>query len=98
MKRFIPHILMLWICAGLVLASCGDVTHTINVTAPDALDICGLYVSKSGADTYGENQLKDGATLAAKAETTLEVPEGGNYDLKMVSCDGQEAVLPVTVP
>lgn len=98
MKRFIPLTLVLLMCASLMLTGCGSVTHTINVTAPDALDICGLYVSKSGADAYGENQLKDGATLAAKGETKLEVPAGGNYDLKMVGCDGQEAVLPVTVP
>ncbi|MCE2853130.1 MAG: hypothetical protein ACK5C8_14305 [Roseiflexaceae bacterium] len=87
-----------WLCIGMLMAACGTVTHSINITAPDALDICGLYVSPAGADTYGENQLKDGAVLAAKGETQVTVDAAGNYDLKMVACDGQENVMPVSVP
>ena len=91
-------LLLLSLVAVFTLAACGGATHLITVTAPQDADLCGLYVSAPGADAFGENALKDGAVLAAKAGTTIPVEAAGNYDLKLVTCDGREEVVPVDVP
>jgi len=91
-------LVVLSLVALLALASCGGVSHQITVTAPDASDLCGLYVSAGGANAFGENALKDGAVLAAKAGTSIPVEAAGNYDLKLVTCDGREEVVPIAVP
>ncbi|MFM2308366.1 MAG: hypothetical protein RLY87_486 [Chloroflexota bacterium] len=81
-----------------VLTACSAVTHQINVTAPDVADLCGLYVSPAGANTYGANALADGTVLAAQAEMSIPVDAAGDYDLKLVACDGREEVMPINVP
>ena len=91
-------LLVLSVVAVFSISSCGGVKHNITITAPENSDLCGLYVSDSGADAFGENNLKDGAVLAAKAGTAIEVPAAGTYDLKLVTCDGIEEVVPVNVP
>lgn len=91
-------LLLLSIVAILSISACSGVTHKITITAPPAADLCGLYVSAGGANAFGENNLKDGAVLAAKAETAIVVPAAGNYDLKLVTCDGREEVMPIAVP
>jgi hypothetical protein len=97
MRRTLSLVLLA-IVAIFTLAACGEVSHQITVTAPDASDLCGMYVSAAGEDAYGENELKDGAVLAAKTETNIPVKAAGNYDLKLVTCDGREEVVPVAVP
>ena len=97
MRRFLS-LVVLSIVAIFTLAACSGVTHQITVTAPQDADLCGLYVSAGGADAFGENELKDGAVLAAKAGTSIPVAEAGNYDLKLVTCDGREEVVPIAVP
>ena len=91
-------LLVLSLVAVFSISACSGVTHQITVTAPQDADLCGLYVSAGGADTFGENELKDGAVLAAKAGTSIPVAAAGNYDLKLVTCDGREEVMPVAVP
>jgi len=91
-------LLLLSLVAVFSISSCGGVSHQITVTAPQDADICGLYVSAGGADAFGENVLKDGAVLAAKAGTSIPVDAAGNYDLKLVTCDGREEVVPIAVP
>jgi len=91
-------LLVLSLVAVFSISACSGVTHKITITAPQDADLCGLYVSADGADAFGENELKDGAILAAKAETAIVVPAAGNYDLKLVTCDGREEVMPVAVP
>ncbi len=91
-------LLLLSLVAVFSISACSGVTHKINVTAPQDADLCGLYVSAGGADAFGENNLKDGAVLAAKESTSIVVETGGNYDLKLETCDGREEVVPVAVP
>lgn len=73
-------------------------THQINVTAPDAADLCGLYVSAARANAYGKNALADGTVLAAQAGMSIPVDAIGDYDLKLVAYDGREEVMPINVP
>ncbi len=98
MRRSVSLVFLLSMLAIFTLSACSGVTHQITITAPDAADLCGLYVSVGGADAFGENALKDGAILAAKANTAIPVEAAGNYDLKLVTCDGREEVVPVNVP
>jgi len=91
-------LLLLSLVAVLTLAACSGVTHKITITAPQDAELCEVYVSAGGADAFGENELKDDAILAAKAEMVIVVPAAGNYDLKLVTCDGREEVMPIAVP
>ena len=98
MRRSLSMVVLLSLLAIFTLSSCGGASHLITVTAPQDVDICGLYVSAPGADAFGENALKDGAVLAATSGTTIPVEAAGTYDLKLVYCDGREEVVPVDVP
>ena len=98
MRRSLSMVVLLSLLAIFTLSSCGGVSHQITVTAPQDADLCGLYVSAGGADAFGENFLKDGAVLAAQAGTSIPVDAAGNYDLKLVTCDGREEVVPIAVP
>lgn len=97
MKTKILMFVVLCACLG-ALSACSGVTRSITVTAPDALDICELYISPAGEDNYGDNQVAEDAPLAAQSEAQYPVDQAGDYDVKMVACDGQEAVLTVNVP
>ena len=102
-QRVIPmrrtlSLLVLSVVAVFSISSCGGVKHNITITAPENSDLCGLYVSDSGADAFGENTLKDGAVLAAKESTSIVVETAGNYDVKLETCDGREEVMPIAVP
>ena len=90
-------LLLLSLVAVFSISACSGVTHKLDYQAGTA-DVCGLYVSASDADAFGENELKNDAILAAKAQMDIVVPAAGNYDLKRVACDGREAVLTVAVP
>lgn len=98
MRRSLSMVVLLSLLAIFTLSSCSGVSHQITVTAPQDADLCGLYVSAGGANAFGENFLKDGAVLAAQAGTSIPVDAAGNYDLKLVTCDGREEVVPIDVP
>ncbi len=99
MKNKLFVIITLLLSISLLLAACG-ITKKITVTNNGTVDYCELYVSKSGADAYGTNQLPAGQTVTSGNTFDIPVTDSGNYDVKVVACNGAgQQVLPnVNVP
>ncbi len=67
-------------------------------TNTGSIDLCELYLSPVSKEEWGENQLKDGAKIAAGEKYTLTGVPVGQYDAKAVGCDGtSEAVIQLEV-
>lgn len=80
-----------------VLAAC-TASKTITVTNNGTEEYCELYASKASAQDWGENALKDGATVAIGSTFDIPVAEAGDYEVRVVTCGGIEQTLPVSVP
>jgi hypothetical protein len=70
-------------------APSGDIVSAFKFgnSGDGAIDICELYVSPTGVNDWGTDQLQ-GNTLAAGGEFTLTNIPAGTYDIKGVGCDG----------
>jgi hypothetical protein len=98
MKNKLFLIVALLFSLSLVLVACGG-SKTITITNNGSVNYCELTVSKAGAEEYGANQLPDGQTVTPGNKFDIPVTESGNYDVKIVACDGAgEQVLQVNVP
>ena len=98
MKNKLFLLIALLFIMSLVLAACSS-TKNITITNNGTVNYCELYVSKAGADAYGDNQLPADQTVTPGNKYEIPVTESGDYDVKVVACDnaGQQ-VLTVTVP
>jgi hypothetical protein len=84
---------------SLVLVACGGGSKTITITNNGSVNYCELLLSTSGAEDYGANQLPDSQTVTPGNKFEIPVTESGDYDVKIVACDGAgEQVLKVNVP
>ncbi len=98
MKNKLFIIIALLFSLSLLLAACGS-SKSITITNSGTVNYCELHVSKAGAAAYGDNQLPAGQTVTPGNKFDIPVTESGNYDVKVVACDGAgEQVLTVTVP
>ena len=98
MKNKLFIMIALLFSLSLLLAACGG-AKSITITNNGTVNYCELYVSKSGADAYGDNQLPDGQTVTPGNKFDIPVTEPGDYDVRIVACDGAgEQVLTVNVP
>lgn len=98
MKNKLFIIVVLLVAMSLFLTACGG-SKSITITNNGTVNYCELHVSKAGADSYGENALPSGQTVTPGNKFDIPVTESGNYDVKVVACDGAgEQVLTVNVP
>lgn len=98
MKNKLFILITLVLSMSMVLVAC-SASKTITITNSGTVNYCELLVSKSGADAYGENQLPSGQTVTPGNKFDIPVTEAGDYDVKVVACDGAgEQVLTVNVP
>ena len=96
-KKILFSVVLVLVLASL-LTACGG-TKSITITNNGSVNYCELLVSKSGAEAYGDNQLPDGQTVTPGNKFEIPVTESGDYDVKVVACDGAgEQVLNVNVP
>ena len=97
-KRKILFSVVLVLVLASLLTACGG-AKTITITNNGSVNYCELLVSKSGAEAYGDNQLPEGQTVTPGNKFEIPVTESGDYDVKVVACDGAgEQVLNVNVP
>lgn len=83
---------------SLVLVACGG-SKTITISNNGSVDYCELMLSQAGTEEYGENQLPEGETVTPGNKFEIPVTESGDYEVKIVACDGAgEQVLQVNVP
>ena len=98
MKNRLFIIITLLFGMSLLLAACGG-SKSITITNNGTVNYCELHVSKSGAEAYGDNQLPSGQTVTPGNKFDIPVTESGDYDVKVVACDGAgEQVVKVNVP
>jgi hypothetical protein len=99
MKNKLFILIALLISLSLVLVACGGGSKTITITNNGSVNYCELLLSTSGAEDYGANQLPDSQTVTPGNKFEIPVTETGDYDVKIVACDGAgEQVLKVNVP
>ena len=98
MKNKLLLLVTLLFSMSLLLAACSG-SKSITITNNGAVNYCELYVSQSGANTYGDNQLPSGQTVTPGNKFDIPVTASGTYDVKVVACDNAgEQVLTVNVP
>lgn len=98
MKNRLFIAIALLLSMSLSLAACSG-SKSITITNNGTVNYCELLLSKSGADSFGANQLPDGQTVTPGNKFDIPVTESGSYDVKIVACDGAgEQVLTVNVP
>jgi hypothetical protein len=98
MKNRTFLIVTLLLSLSLVLVACGG-SKSITITNNGSVNYCELLLSKSGAEAYGANQLPADQTVTPGNKFDIPVTESGDYDVKIVACDGAgEQVLKVNVP
>lgn len=91
-------VITLLLSLSLFLVACGA-GKSIAITNNGTVNYCELYVSKAGANAYGDNQLPSGQTVTPGNKFDIPVTESGDYDVRVVACDNAgEQVLTVTVP
>jgi hypothetical protein len=77
----------------------GGLTDLVTLKNTYNFEICQAFISPANQDTWGANILATGETYAPGASLTLTRIASGNYDLKVVNCDGtQEGKLQFTMP
>ncbi len=69
----------------------GDVVAEFPFNNVGSEEICELYLSPSGQEDWGPDQL-EGNTIPAGESFTLNNIPAGSYDAKAVGCDGGEAI------
>jgi hypothetical protein len=77
-------------------APAGDVVAAFDFNNSGAVDICELYLSPVGTDSWGPDQLK-GQKIAAGGKFTLTNIPANSYDAKWVGCDKTEGTLQVDI-
>jgi len=98
MKNKLFLIVILLFSLSLVLVACGS-GKSITITNNGSVNYCELYVSKSGADAFGDNVLPADQTVTPGNKFDIPVTEAGDYDVRVVACDGAgEQVVTVNVP
>jgi hypothetical protein len=98
LKNRLFIVITLLFSLSLLLVACGS-SKNITITNNGTVNYCELYVSKSGADAYGENQLPTDQTVTPGNKFDIPVTESGSYDVRIVACDNAgEQVLTVNVP
>ncbi len=68
-------------------AASGDVVAAYVFTNTGSVEICELYLSPTGLDSWGPDQLKS-QTIAVGGKFTLTNVPTGVYDAKIVGCNG----------
>jgi hypothetical protein len=77
-------------------APAGDVVAKFDFNNTGAVDICELYLSPVGKDTWGPDQLQ-GQKIAAGGKFTLTNIPANSYDVKWVGCDKTEGTIQVDI-
>jgi hypothetical protein len=77
----------------------GGSTTSVTLKNTNDFEICQAFISPANQDTWGPNILATGETYAPGASLTLTRIASGNYDLKVLNCDGtKEAKMQFTMP
>jgi hypothetical protein len=74
----------------------GDVVAAFDFNNSGAVDICELYLSPVGTESWGPDQLK-GQKIAAGGKFTLTNIPANSYDAKWVGCDKTEGTIQVDI-
>jgi hypothetical protein len=73
-----------------------EVVAAYEFTNTGEVEICELYLSPTGVEEWGPDQLGE-ATIAASATFTLTDIPAGTYDAKVVGCNGEESVAELDI-
>ena len=73
-----------------------EVVAAYEFTNTGEVEICELYLSPTGVEEWGPDQLGE-ATIAASATFTLTDIPAGTYDAKAVGCGGEEFVAELEI-
>jgi hypothetical protein len=73
-----------------------EVVAAYEFTNTGEIEICELYLSPTGVEEWGVDQLGE-ATIAASATFTLTDIPAGTYDAKVVGCNGEESVAELDI-
>ena len=73
-----------------------EVVAAYEFTNTGEVEICELYLSPTGVEEWGPDQLGE-ATIAASATFTLTDIPAGTYDAKVVGCNGEESVAELEI-
>ena len=74
----------------------GAIVAKFDFNNAGAVDICELYLSPVGKDTWGPDQLQ-GQKIAAGGKFTLTNIPADSYDAKWVGCDRTEGTIQVDI-
>jgi hypothetical protein len=98
MKKNLSTLFVVVLGLSLLLSACGGSSSgggsgggnigSIEIKNVNEFDICQAFVSPVNQDTWGPNQLAAGESVAPGASLKLTNVAYGQYDLKVVSCDG----------
>lgn len=74
----------------------GAIVAKFDFNNVGTVDICELYLSPVGKDTWGPDQLQ-GQKIAAGGKFTLTNIPADSYDAKWVGCDKTEGTIQVDI-
>ncbi len=74
----------------------GAIVAKFDFNNVGTVDICELYLSPVGTDTWGPDQLQ-GQTITAGGKFTLTNIPANSYDAKWVGCDKTEGTIVVDI-
>ena len=74
----------------------GAVVAKFDFNNAGTVDICELYLSPVGKDTWGQDQLQ-GQKIPAGGKFTLTNIPADSYDAKWVGCDKTEGTIKVDI-
>jgi len=77
----------------------GFPTDLVTVKNTNDFEICQAFISPANQNTWGPTILTAAEKVAPGASITLTKIASGNYDLKVVNCDGsKQAIMQFTMP
>lgn len=77
----------------------GVPANSVTLKNTNDFEICQAFISPANQDTWGPNIFATDEKVASGASLTLARIASGNYDLKVVNCDGtREGKMPFTMP
>ncbi|MCX6082106.1 MAG: hypothetical protein NTW32_21470 [Chloroflexi bacterium] len=103
MKKNLSILFVVVLGVSLLLAACGggggSDGSSVEISNSNPMAACEVYVSPASQNTWGPNQLPAGQQWAPGASIKLSGLASGQYDLKMVACEGgAEGTMQFSVP